>query len=75
MAKIIQYKCDMCGAECINKKDINAFTMPRILRHYIVDAIGVKLKSFEMYGKVETHLCEMCCAKIAHILEIVEPDE
>ena len=72
---MIQYKCDLCGVKNLKKKNIGIFTMPRILRNYATDALGVKLKTVERYGIAETHLCKICCENMASMLAIVELDE
>lgn len=71
----MQYKCDMCGAENISNKDIEIFTMPRMVRCYATNSFGVKLLSFDKREAAETHLCESCCLKIAHAFAVAEINE
>ena len=71
---MILYKCDMCG-DVRNKEGINIIEhFPRRLRTYAKDTIGVKLVSFETFGFAETHLCNICCEKVAASLKHAEED-
>lgn len=72
---MIQYKCDYCGTESINKSDIGIFTMPRMLRYNIEDGIGVTLKTINRFGIAETHLCEVCCIKFANMFKVIDVEE
>ena len=72
---MIKYKCDMCGVEGFNKKDIGIFTLPRRIIVDVTDAVGTKLKEFDTYGLAETHICETCCVKMAHMFSRVESSE
>lgn len=72
---MIRYKCDWCGKENLKKFEttiINKF--PRLIRTYVKDAAGAKLLPTEKADMVETHLCMICCSKLARIFPIIEED-
>ena len=71
---MIQYKCDMCGTEALNKQDVIIIdNFPRVIHQRITDGMGVELiPPMDVIQNTETHLCMSCCCKLARTLPIIE---
>ena len=71
---MIQYKCDMCGKEALNKKDVMIIdNFPRKIHQHVTDGNGVEILPYiDIISSKETHFCMSCCCKLADTLPIIE---
>lgn len=73
---MIQYKCDMCGKEALNKENVLIIdNFPRKVCQHVTGGTGAELLApFNIIKNVEIHLCFSCCTKIANMFPIIDSE-